>query len=426
MADLTPLNEQLTAVLGAAKPLEPVAVPVAEALGLVLAADIVARHSLPTTDNSAMDGYAVRAASVVGASSDAPVRLRVVADVPAGSGLDPRLDLGECARIMTGAPVPSTADAIVPLEATTLGTDIGARAPDEIEVTVEPKPGAHIRHAGEDVIDGELVVAAGTVLGARAASAAVAAGIASVLVVPRPRVAVITTGDELAEPGEPLERGRIHDSNTPLVAGLVAEAGATVVHTEHADDDAEAFMTVLRRAASLADVVVTTGGVSVGAFDVVRLALVEQGVTFTRVAMQPGKPQGFGRFSAAGPDAADAGEGPLVFCLPGNPVSVFVSFEAFVRPALRKLAGVDGSPHVERPGVAAEGWRCPDGRLQLMPVRTLAVGADGRATVAAAAAGGSGSHLVASLARADAIAVVPAEVREVRAGDQLRLWEVLP
>ena len=426
MADYVPLAEHLETVLHAAAPLAPTLVPVAEALGLRLAGDVVSRHALPAHDNSAMDGYAVRHAATRGASAEAPVTLRVVADVPAGSGLDPRLGEGECARIMTGAPVPSAADAIVPLEATTLGTDIGAEAPATVEVIAEAAPGAHIRRIADDVHAGELVIATGTVLGARSISAAVAAGVEAVLAVPRPRVAIVSTGDELVEPGQPLGRGQIHDSNTPLVAGLVEEAGGTVAHIEHAGDDTEALLTVLRRAASVADVVVTTGGVSVGAFDVVRLALAEQGVTFSRVGMQPGKPQGFGRWRAPEGDAAPAGEAPLVFCLPGNPVSVFASFEAFVRPALRKLAGSEGAPHIEKPGVAAEGWRCPDGRLQLMPVRTLWVGADGRATVAPAATGGSGSHLVASLARADALAIVPADVTEVRAGDPLSLWEVLP
>lgn len=417
MADSLPLAEHLETVLHATVPLEPISVPVIEALGLRLADDVVARTALPTADNSAMDGYAVRRVDVEGASHDSPVRLRVVADVPAGSADDPGFGAGECVRVMTGAPVPSAADAIVPLEATALGTAVSATAPDTIDVTAAPRPAAHIRRTGDDVAAGELVVASGTVLGARGVSAAVAAGVAHVLVVPSPRVAVIATGDELVDPGEPLERGQVHDSNTPLVAGLVVEAGGRVAQLERASDDPGAFDAVLRRAASVADVVVTTGGVSVGAFDVARLALAERGIAFSRVGMQPGKPQGFGRLD---------GDGPLVFCLPGNPVSVFASFEAFVRPALRKLAGFEGAAHVERPGVAAEGWMCPVGRLQLMPVRTLWEGADGRATVAPAAAGGSGSHLVASLARADALAIVPADVREVRAGDPLVLWEVLP
>lgn len=420
MPDFVPLAEHLETVLHATTQLDPVSVPIDDALGLQLADDLIAGHALPTTDNSAMDGYAVRSASVQGASADAPVRLRVIADIPAGSSDEPRIGVGECARIMTGASVPRSADAIVPLEATTLGTDIDTEAPDEISVTSAAKPGAHIRRRGEDIEPGELVVASGATLGARAISAAVAAGATAALVMPRPRVAIISTGDELVPVGRPLERGSIPDSNSPLLAGLVAEADATVAHLERSSDDPEAFLTALRRAATVADVVITTGGVSVGAFDVVRLALESRGIEFSKVGMQPGKPQGFGRFTEGSSD------GPLVFCLPGNPVSVFASFEAFVHPALRKLAGHEGTPHVEHPGVAAEGWHCPPGRLQLMPVRTLWVGADGRATVAPATSGGSGSHLVARLARADALAIVPADVTEVRAGDPLTLWEVLP
>lgn len=416
MAELVALTEHLETVLHATEPLEPIALPVIEALGMRLAADVVARSALPTADNSAMDGYAVRRDDVRDASVEAPVRLRVVGDVPAGSAENPAFGPGECVRVMTGAPVPASADAVVPFEATTLGTAVDERPPHEIEVTSDHRFGANIRRAGEDVAEGELVVASGTVLGARGVSAAVAAGVARVHVVPSPRVAIIATGDELVDVGEPLERGQVHDSNTPLVAGLVVEAGGRVAQLERARDDPAAFEATLRRAASVADVVVTTGGASVGAFDVARRSLDGRGIAFSRVAMQPGKPQGFGRLDGAG---------PLVFCLPGNPVSVFASFEAFVRPALRKLAGFEGAAHAERPGVAAEGWPCPLGRLQLMPVRTLWVGADGRATVAPAASGGSGSHLVASLARADALAIVPADVTEVRAGDPLVLWEVL-
>ncbi|MGO2111238.1 MAG: molybdopterin molybdotransferase MoeA [Pseudoclavibacter sp.] len=434
MADLVSLADHLAGVLAESAPLAPVGVSLTGARGLRLAADLVSTHALPSVDNSAMDGYAVRRADVEGASRDAPVRLRVVADIPAGSGDDPSIAAGECARIMTGAAVPTDADAIVPLEATTLGTDVTAQAPTAIDVTIEPKPDAHIRHRGEDLEAGELVVAAGTPLGARAISAAIAAGLAEASVVPRPRVAIVSTGDELVRPGAPLGRGQIHDSNSPLLAGLVEQAGAEVARIDRAGDDPEAFLASLRALAADVDVVITTGGVSVGAFDVVRLALQAQGVAFTKVAMQPGKPQGFGRLAPpeSGADQSGATPGPLVFCLPGNPVSVFASFAAFVHPSLRALAGepgltgTDGNPHDAGPAVAAEGWRCPRGRLQIMPVRVLGIDDAGRPSVAPATTRGSGSHLVARLARAEALAIVPANVDEVRVGDDLTIWKVLP
>lgn len=441
MPDYVPFAEQIERALRSATTLDPVTVPIADALGLQLADDLIAVHALPTTDNSAMDGYAVRRASVESATADAPVRLRVIADIPAGSGDEPRIGIGECARIMTGAPVPASADAIVPLEATTLGTDIDVEAPDEIAVTIAPKPAAHIRRRGEDIEAGELVVPAGAVMGARAIAAAIAAGVAEARVVPRARVAIISTGDELVPVGQPLERGRIPDSNGPLLRGLVTEADAVVASVECVSDRPESFLAAVERAAAVADVIVTTGGVSVGAFDVARLSLEERGIVFANVGMQPGKPQGYGRLGGggramsgdevgegSGPTGDGGGEsgGPLVFCLPGNPVSVCASFESFVRPVLRKLAGYEGAAHHERPGVAAEGWTCPRGRLQLMPVRVLWEGTDGRLTVAPATSGGSGSHLVARLARAEALAIVPADVSEVRAGDPLSIWEILP
>ncbi|KAB1650433.1 molybdopterin molybdotransferase MoeA [Pseudoclavibacter endophyticus] len=417
------LETHLASVLRESGPLAPVTVPIEQGLGLRLAADIVAVHALPTVDNSAMDGYAVRRASVAGASPAAPVRLRVVADIPAGSGDDPALRDGECARIMTGAPVPSDADAIVPFEATTLGTDIATAAPEAIDVTNEPRPAAHIRRRGEDIEPGELVLPAGARLGARAVAAAIAAGATTAVVVPRPRVAVVSTGDELLPAGAPLTRGRIPDSNSPLLAGLVTEAGAELARVERAGDEPGPFIDALYALARDVDVVITTGGVSVGAFDVVRIALEERGVEFHKVAMQPGKPQGFGRLARSD---GEGRSGPLMFCLPGNPVSVFVSFEAFVRPALRALAGEVGPAHIERVGIASEGWRCPPGRLQLMPVRTLGVDGNGRSAIAPATAGGSGSHLVARLARADALAIAPADAADVRVGDELTIWEVLP
>jgi len=398
-AGTIPLEEHRGRVLAAVRVLPVERVPLARARGLVLAGDVTSRWPVPLFDSSAMDGYAVRRAdAVVGA------RLRVVADVPAGSALDPRIGPGEAVRIMTGAPVPSDADAVVPLEQTDLGTAIGAEPPEHVTVTVEPRPGAHVRRAGEDTAAGAVVVAAGTALGPWQLSAVASAGHDEVEVHRAPRVAVVSTGSELVPPSAVPGRGQIPESNSVLLAAALEASGAVVTSVATVPDDDEALRRALAGAASSADVVVLSGGASVGAFDVVKNVLgSEPTVRFDNVAMQPGKPQGFGTLA----------DGTLVFCLPGNPVSVAVSFEMFVRPALRAMAG---SAQVDRPRVtraAAASWRCPAGRTQVLPVVL-----DDR-TVRPATSGGSGSHLVGSLAVAEALAVVPAATPRVDEGDHV-------
>lgn len=413
--NLIPLEAHLAQVLAKVTPREPLRVPLLEAHGCVLAAPVIARVSLPGFDNSGMDGYAVRYADVQDARETAPVRLRVVGDVPAGSSADPALAPGTCARVMTGAPIPHDADAVVPFEATTLGTAVTENAAETIDVTSVKGPGAHIRRAGEDIAEGTELLAAGTELGARAIATLAAGGVGEVEVVRRPRVAVIATGDELLDPTATdvaaltPARGQLYDSNTPLMALLAKEAGAEVIGVFRTDDSGEHLLEVVEAACERADVVITTGGVSVGAFDVVRLRLSDRGVNFTKVAMQPGKPQGFGQIGNA-----------LVFCLPGNPVSAMASFEAFVRPALRRMRGELGPTHDSRMAVVGEEWRTPAGRAQLMPVRWT----DGD-TIVPAHSGGSGSHMVGRIARADGLAVVPADCELVRVGDQLEVWEML-
>lgn len=407
-------------------PLPPRQVPLAGAHGLVLAADVVASTHTPPFDNSAMDGFAVRHTDVAGADAQAPTTLVVVGDVAAGSADDPPLRPGTAVRIMTGAPLPSGADAVVPIEHTDVPAGPGA-LPASVQVTVAAAPGAHVRRAGEDVRVGDTVLRAGTELTARAVAAAASAGRADVEVHPRPVVGILSTGSELVAPGSPLLRGQIPDSNSYLLAAAVEEAGGTAVRLGAVPDDADSFAAALRQLATDVDMIVTSGGVSVGAFDVVREVLTAAGsVEFAPVAMQPGKPQGLGTW-----------QGTPVLALPGNPVSAFVSFEVFVRPALRRLAGhADVLRHtaVHTVGTA---WRSPAGREQYMPVRlvpptdserpddgaagtTGTTGATGTAAVVVpATARGSGSHLVASLALADGLAVVPADVTEVAEGDEL-------
>ena len=402
--------EHRAGILAVIAPLPPVTMPLALAQYRVLATDVVARVDVPGFENSAMDGYALRRADAATATPDAPVTLRVVADLPAGSAEDPPLATGEAARIMTGAPVPHDADCIVPIEDTDGGT---------VTVLIHraPEPAAHIRHAGADVRAGETVLPAGRMLGARDLAAAAAVGVRELLVHPAPRVGVLSTGTELRPAGEPLERGQIHDSNSILLAAAVAECGGTPVQLGSVPDDEDAFRAVLEKHAGSVDAFVTSGGVSVGAYDVVKAVLAPLGVWFGPVRMQPGKPQGFGEWPGSG-----GNDGTPIFALPGNPVSVFISFEEFVRPA---LLAMQGRSDVQREavrgvsrGVASVGWRSPAGRAQYMPV-IAERHPDGTLAVRPASSGGSGSYLVAGLAGANAVAIVPESVTEVHPGDPL-------
>ncbi len=427
--ELETVDAHLARVLDAVHPLAAVEVPLAEAAGRVLAVDVRSRLDIPVFDNSAMDGYAVRHADVAAASAEHPVTLRVVGDVPAGSADDPAMGPGEAVHIMTGAPLPSAADAVVPVEHTDRGHAV-------VTVTVAPRRGAHVRRAGEDLHAGDPVLASGVRLTAGRVSALAAAGHSRVAVRPAPRVGVISTGSELVTPGHPLERGQIPESNSLLLAGLVREAGGDVVHvTSVPDDESELDDELAHCLDARLDLIVLSGGVSVGAHDVVKATLEPlRTVGFHTIAMQPGKPQAFGMLHRRA-------EPPTpVFGLPGNPVATAVSFEAFVRPALLRM---QGAVDVHRPrvvAVAAEGWRVPRAKVQFMPVAVVADDADdteaatreaeprhphdARPRVRPATRGGSGSHLVGGLAAADGYAIVPAEVDEVRAGDPVTVMLV--
>lgn len=399
MTDLLTVEEHRARVLATVEPLPVETAALAEAAGRTLAADVHARHDLPGDDNSSMDGFAVRFADVEGADADSPVSLRVVADLPAGSDDDPAFGPGEAVRIMTGAPVPTGADAIVPFEDTTGGL---ADSLGTVEVRRAPAAaGAFIRRRGGDVRTGDVVLAAGERLGPYALAAAAAAGVDRVEVRRRPRVAVVSTGSELVPPGIAPGRGQTPDSNSTLLASLVADADAEVVVSAQLTDDRNAIDALLEHAAGV-DVVIFTGGVSAGAYEPVRQALSER-IAFVKVAMQPGKPQAFGVLD----------DGRLVFGLPGNPVSVAVSFEVFVRPALLALQGRATIDRRRARLTASEPWKTPPGRRQYLPAAIDLV----EGTVRPATAGGSGSHLAASLARAEAFAIVPAEVSAVAVGD---------
>ncbi len=320
MADRT-VAEHLTQVLAIARPLPPAVVALSDAVGLVAAADVASRVDLPGFENSAMDGYAVRAADVTRASPGSPVRLAVVADIAAGDAPSRAVGPGEAARIMTGAMVPAGADTIVKVEDTDAGMPF-------VSVLAATPLGTSIRRRGEDLPQGGPVVAAGTVLTPRHVGLLAAAGHAEVAVRPRPKVAVVSTGAELVAPGNPLAPGQIHDSNSHLLAAAVTAAGAHTAYRGSIGDHPDEVRDLLDRLAADVDVIVTSGGVSMGVHDVVKAVLRERGeVDVVTVAMQPGKQQGIGRLGH---------RGVPFFGLPGNPVSAFASFEVFVRPLLRR------------------------------------------------------------------------------------------
>lgn len=411
MSELRSVEQQRDDVLAHVVPLATENAPLARAVGRTLAEPLRAAVAIPVFDNSGMDGFAVRFADVAHANGDTPARLRVVADLPAGTELDPPLAPGEAARIMTGAPVPTAADTVVPFEHTRGGLDDSL---GEIQVQQAPsRDGAHVRLRGEDAEIGDVLLDAGGRLGPLAVAAAAAAGVTELTVTRAPRVAVVSTGSELVPPGSELRRGQIPESNSELLAQLVADADAELVLRLTVSDDGDGPVRALERArAAGADAVVYTGGVSAGAYEPVKNTL-GAWMSFTRVAMQPGKPQGFG--------ATD--DGILLFGLPGNPVSAAVSFEVFVRPALLALQRRE---QLDRPRAvlpASVPWRTPAGRRQYLPV-VIDRGDPARWTVRPANHGGSASHFAGGLARAEGYAIVPAEVERVAAGDPVTVMLV--
>ena len=397
------VEEHLERVLAGVRPLTPVAQPLLDTLGLVCAEDVVAAISLPSFDNSAMDGYAVRQAEVAGATAERPVTLPVVGDIGAGQATIRTLEPGTAAKIMTGAPIPAGADAVVPYE----WTDRGAT---EVRIDEGPAVGQHVRPAGDDVKAGDLLVEEGTVLGPRRIGLLASVGRATVMTRPRPRVVILSTGSELRDPGEELGHDSIYDGNSYLLAAAVRRAGAVPVRVGIVRDEPDAFMEVLEAQLEGADLVVTSGGVSQGDFDIVKEVLRDQGVWFGPVAMQPGKPQGFGLLE-------DGDRRVPIVTLPGNSVSSYISFEMFVLPAIRTLMGL--TP-VSRPTVDARlthGVRSPEGRRQFLRGRA---GSDEQGAYVEPV-GGPGSHLVGALSEANCLIVVPEDVTALGQGGRVQV-----
>jgi len=370
--------------------------PVPEALGLVLAEDVTSAVDLPGFDNSAMDGYALHADDV---AAGGPVTLPVVDDVPAGGVPHVAVTPGVAVRVMTGAPVPDGTGAVVPVEQTDAGTE-------RVRVDPLPRPGAHVRRRGEDVRAGSVVLTAGTVVTPAVVGLLAGVGRAAVRVHRPPRVVVLSTGAELVPAGQPLGPAQIHDSNGPMLAAAVRRAGAVPVTAPAVADTPGALLAALAPHLDDVDVVLTSAGVSEGAYDVVKADLADAGVTFARVAMQPGKPQGAGRL---GP------RGVPVVTLPGNPVSAFVSFHVFVRPLLRRLLGLPDGPGPVVRAALAEPLTSAPGRRQFQRARLGAADA-ASGTPVVHLVGGPGSHLLGALALSDALVVVPEDVTALPAG----------
>ncbi len=405
------LEAALDRMLAGIGPLPEVELPVDRLDGMVLSREVTARFTLPPWDDSAMDGYAVRSADVAGATADVPVRLRVIGEVAAGHVAEGAVDPGTAMRILTGAMLPAGADAVVRVEDTDAPAGVAA-LPAQVAVRVPVTPRTSVRPAGSDMRQGDRMLAAGDVMAPNRVGALVAAGRGSAWVVRRPRVAILATGDELVAAGEPLDGARIPDSSSPALCAQVRDAGADAVALGIARDDRADIVDRLRQGLEVADIVVASGGVSVGAHDEVRLAFDDIGrIDLWRVAIQPGKPLAFGR--APGP----GGIPRLLFGLPGNPVSSFVTFELFVRPTIRRMAGHTqlGGRTIVRARLA-DVARSDPARRAFLRVR-LVPDAQGRWT--ASLAGGQGSHMLSGLAAADGLAIVPEGIGELEAGAEV-------
>ena len=391
------VEEHRQALLALVSALPPVTVELELALGRVLASDVVARVDLPGFDNSAMDGYAVRSADVAGAGAAAPVVLDVAGDIAAGDTRRHVLRPSTTMRIMTGAPLPEGADAVVPVEESDGSVD-------RVALTLAAEPGRHLRRRGEDVRTGDVVLRAGDRVTPGRLALVAAVNVPVVDVVPRPRVSVLSTGDELVPAGLELAHGQIVDSNGPMLAALIEAAGGELVGVGHLNDEVAAWTSLFDRMPGDPDLVLTTGGVSMGAYDTVKEVLSTTGtVEFSKVAMRPGMPQGAG---VVGPRRT-----PII-TLPGNPVSSFVSFHVFVLPVLRALAGLDPEVTMTE-AVAAQGWSSVAGKVEF--TRVVCDGDGVRPS------GGQGSHMLGALAEATHLAVVDAATTTIAQGDVVHL-----
>lgn len=387
-------------ILDTVKPLPPVTLPLLEAWGCVLAEDVTASFDVPTFPSSSMDGYAVRAADIAAASAGSPVVLHKIGDAPIGHPPTQSVEPGTAIWIATGAPVPEGADCIAPIEEC-------VEDGDRVSVLKSFAGGSYVRPVGQDLRAGDVVVRAGRRLAGAELGVLSSAGHASALVHPRVRVAVLSTGDELREPGAPTTYGQIADTNSFTLWGNLAEAGAIPTRLGIVEDDEDRLRAAMLEGLANHDVVITSGGVSVGQRDVVKRILETMGtIERYKVSMQPGAPQAFGLV-----------EGKPFFGLPGNPVSVFVSYELFIRPALLTMMGQSSVTRPELTAVLEEDVAGPEEKTRYSRVRVTGQPGAWRARPT----GPPASHLLATVSRANGLAVIPAGTAVARAGDEVRV-----
>ncbi|WP_420627864.1 gephyrin-like molybdotransferase Glp [Candidatus Leptofilum sp.] len=408
-AEYLTVKEALTAVLAGVSVLPAEQVPLLNALGRVLAEDVTAQDSLPPFANSSMDGYALVAADLAGATKENPAALQVVGDVAAGAVLDVMVEPGTAVRIMTGAPMPPGADAVVPVEDTNEAwRDQERSLPTQIQVIRSVKQGDYIRHPGEDIEAGQTILQKGHILRPQEVGVLASLGVSQISVNRRPRVAILATGDELLEVDQPLQPGKIRNSNGYTQAAQILALGAEPVQLGIAGDTETAVRQKLQAGLDAnVDLFISSAGVSVGAYDVVKAVLEQEGnVGFWRVRMRPGKPLAYGTY-----------HGVPYLGLPGNPVSAMVSFERFARAAIRKMAG---HTQLERPTiqVTVQDEIDSDGRESYIRA-IVSPTAEG---FVASLTGDQGSHILTSLVKANALLILPEGRKKVEPGSQLKAW----
>lgn len=398
---LVSVEDARNRVLSQVQSLAPLQLPLTDAFGCVVAQDVLATHDLPEFASSAMDGFAARASDLAGATPSHPRELKIVGRALIGHEPEGTVGAGETMHIATGAPVPAGADVIVPIE----NADIEGE--ELVRLLDGPAPGAHVRPRGEDVREGDVLIPVGKRLGAPELGLLASAGQSTPLVHPRPRVVVLSTGDELVPPTETPAFGQVRDANSFTIFAALREMGAMPVMAGIVRDDVESLRDTIFNFEIQADAFISSGGVSVGERDVVKAAFFRRGdVDFYKVAMQPGMPQGFGHV-----------EGKPYFGLPGNPVSVFVSLEVFVRPAILKMMG---RRHLFRPEVTArltDQVRGPRGKLQFARVEVRHEKDGWSATPT----GSRGSNLISTVARANGLAMIPAGTEAAPAGSTVQV-----
>ena len=399
-SEMRPVEEVRAMILDRIRPLTPIELHLQEAHGCVLASDVVAELDIPSFSSSAMDGFAVRASDIARAVTDEPVLLRVVGRAPIGRTPDVTVGGGEAVRIATGAPIPAGADCVVPIEQCIVEGE-------RVHVLRMLPDGANIRPSGQDVRAGQILVPAGRRLSAPELGLLASSGHASVLVHPRPRVVVLSTGDELVEPGRPAPYGMVRDANSYTIFGALRDTGVTPFIGGIVRDEVEELKDAVLGLTTRADAFISSGGVSVGERDVVKKAFFRRGeIDFYKVAMQPGMPQGFGLI-----------EDTPYFGLPGNPVSVFVSFEVFIRPALLRMMGRRDIFRPEIMAVVEDDISGPRSRLMFQRVRVWRERGEWRA----ASTGPSASNLLSTVVRANGLAMVPVGMETAPAGSQVRV-----